>query len=100
MCAGENASEPAVQPCTRQVAPESPIRKAIGRGVRAVRTTAAAKSSSETEREVLVAPHPPFEPADGFGRGEARSLLGLRGVRPRVHGLFWATSSTARTPPH
>ena len=42
----------------------------------------------EAQREVLVAPRPPLEPADCLGGREARGLLGVRGARPRVHGLL------------
>ena len=42
----------------------------------------------EAQREILIAPQPPLEPADCLGAGEARRLLGVRSARPRVHRLL------------
>src|SRR5262249_11980468 len=85
----ENPPMPATQPCTRYVTAESHIRYATDRGTRAVRKTANRKQEHcEPQREVLVAPHSPFKPADGFGGCETRGLFGVWRVRPRVHGLL------------
>ena len=46
------------------------------------------QEQGEPHGEVLVAPHSPFEPANGLGARKARRLLGLGSTHPCVHRLF------------
>jgi len=46
------------------------------------------QEQGEPHGEVLVAPHSPFEPANGLGARKARRLLGLGSTYPHVHCLL------------